>query len=122
MWRNALHSSLFSIQYTSELIRYKLSQKTNVKTKHSQKITLAGRRSISHLQNPSVMLRRVRLCNQRSLEPVPDHPLVPVLVVPDEPDEPLLCIAIKTEFSHDLLDNGVLHSFPTILITSKFRV
>jgi len=58
-----------------------------------------------------VMLRRVCLCNQRSLEPVPDHPLVPVLVVPDEPDEPLLRDTLETEFSHDLFDYSVLRSF-----------
>ena len=73
-----------------------------------------GRRPLSLLPArtpfcPSVMLRCVRLCNQRSLQPVPDHPLVPVLIVSDEPDEPLLCGTIETELEPDSLDTGVLH-------------
>ena len=49
------------------------------------------------------------LCNQRTLQPVPDHPFVPVLVVPGEPYQPFLCGTIETELEPDSLDNGVLH-------------
>ena len=76
----------------------------------------AGRRPIVSCppEHPPVllMLHRVRLCNQRPLQPVPNHPPVIVLVVPDEPDEPLLRDTLKTEISHDLLDYSVLRIFP----------